>query len=140
MVPDRGKRGAGSTWLNDLNAIRTLRLTSPQAYPQRLILACSARSGRTFLRSGWGECIVPGGSIIISDGERAVWTGGGRAGHYREKAAPFKELASVELQPRVRAQLLGLAAEYDQLAELRPPGTSPRSLILLSGSAGDAEG
>ena len=80
------------------------------------------------------------GSVIISDGERAVWTGGGRAVHYREKAAPFKALASVELQPRARAQLLGLAAEYDQLAEMRPPGTSPRSLILLNGSAGDAEG
>ena len=86
-----------------------------------------------------GECIVPEGSVI-SDGEWAVWTGGGRAAHYREKATHFKELAKVELQPRARAQLLGLAAEYDQLAELRPPGTSPRSLILLNGSAGDAEG
>ena len=41
-----------------------------------------------------------------------------RAARHREKAAHFKELASVELQPRARAQLLGLAAEYDQLAEI----------------------
>ena len=82
---------------------------------------------------------MPGGSVI-SDGKGAVWTGGGRAAHYREKAIHFKELANVELQPRARAQLLGLAAEYDQLAEMRLPGTTPRSLILLNGSAGDAEG
>ena len=63
---------------------------------------------------------------VISDGERAVWTGGGRVAHYREKAAHFKELASAELQPRARAQLLGLAAEYGQLAEtpLPKPGAN----------------
>jgi hypothetical protein len=71
-----------------------------------------------------GERIVPGGSII-SDGEGAVWTGGGRAAHYREKAAHFKELASVELQPRARAQLLGLAAEYDQLCRDEATGNKP---------------
>jgi len=136
MVPDRGKRGAGSTWLNDLNAIRTLRLTSPQAYPQRLILACSARSGRTFLRFRLGGMHRAWGSVIISDGERAVWTGGGRAVHYREKAAHFKELASVELHPRARAQLLGLAAEYDQLAEMRLPETGPGSLLLVGVKVG----
>ena len=76
---------------------------------------------------------MPGG---IGDGERAVCTGGGRAAHYREKATHFKELASVELQPRARAQLLGLAAEYDQLAELRLPGTSPRSLIFAERISG----
>jgi hypothetical protein len=70
---------------------------------------------------------VPGGSAI-SDGERAIWTGGGRAAHYREKAAHFKELASAELQPRARAQLLGLAFEYDQLAEARAPKPSANTL------------
>ena len=69
---------------------------------------------------------MPVGSEI-SGGERAVWTGGGRAAHYREKEAPFKELASVELQPRVRAQLLGLAAEYDQLADAKPGKPSASS-------------
>src|SRR5438477_7505652 len=39
---------------------------------------------------------------------------------YRQKAAHFKEMASSEEQPRVRAQLLGLAAEYDQLADSNP--------------------
>ena len=40
-----------------------------------------------------------------------------RAARHREKAAHFKELASIELQPHARAQLLGLATEYDRLAE-----------------------
>ena len=39
---------------------------------------------------------------------------------YRQKATHFKEMASSEVQPRVRAQLLGLAAEYDQLADSNP--------------------
>ena len=39
---------------------------------------------------------------------------------YRQKATHFKEMASSEEQPRVRAQLLGLAAEYDQLADSNP--------------------
>jgi hypothetical protein len=82
-----------------------------------------------------GECIVPGGSAI-SDGERAIWTGGGRAAHYREKAAHFKELASAELQPRARAQLLGLAFEYDQLAEARPPKPSANTLPAEPEQAG----
>ena len=51
-----------------------------------------------------------------------------RAACYREKAAHFKELASIELQPRARAQLLGLASEYDQLAEARPPKPSADAL------------
>jgi hypothetical protein len=61
------------------------------------------------------------GEPVLSDSERAVWS-------YRQKAAHFKDLASVELQPRARAQLLGLASEYDQLAETRlskPSGGSP---------------
>ena len=64
------------------------------------------------------------GEPVLSDSERAVWIGEGRAAHYRQKAAHFKELASVELQPRARAQLLGLALEYDQLAETRLPKPS----------------
>ena len=79
---------------------------------------------------------MPGGSAAISNGERAVGTAGGRAAHYREKAAHFKELASVELQPRARAQLLGLAAEYDQLAEMRLPGTSRGSLLFAARKVG----
>ena len=51
-----------------------------------------------------------------------------RAARYREKAAHFKELASIELQPRARAQLLELASEYDQLAETTPPKPSANSL------------
>ena len=43
-----------------------------------------------------------------------------RAVRYRQKATHFKEMASSEEQPRVRAQLLGLAAEYDQLADSNP--------------------
>lgn len=48
-----------------------------------------------------------------------------RAIRYRQKAAHFKELASIELQPRVRAQLLGLAKEYDELAEINRRNTMP---------------
>ena len=61
-----------------------------------------APSGRTFSRLGvirLGECMMPG-EPVLSDSERAVWIGEGRAAHYRQKAAHFKELASVELQPR----------------------------------------
>ena len=76
------------------------------------------------------------GEPVLSDSERAVWIGEGRAAHYRQKAAHFKELASVELQPRVRAQLLGLAAEYDQLAEMRLPETGPGSLLLVGVKVG----
>ena len=43
-----------------------------------------------------------------------------RAVRYRQKATHFKEMASSEEQPRVRAQLLGLAAEYDQLSDSNP--------------------
>src|SRR5436305_13080640 len=39
---------------------------------------------------------------------------------YRQKATRFIEMAISELQPRVRARLLGLAAEYDQLADSNP--------------------
>ena len=40
-----------------------------------------------------------------------------RADRYRQKAAHFKDMASTETHPRVRAQLLGLAKEYDELAD-----------------------
>ena len=42
-----------------------------------------------------------------------------RAVRYRQKAAHFKEIASTETCPRVRVQLLGLAEEYDQLADVK---------------------
>jgi hypothetical protein len=74
------------------------------------------------------------GEPVLSDSERAVWIGEGRAAHYRQKAAHFKELASVELQPRARAQLLGLASEYDQLAETRLPKPSGSSLLTRAGN------
>jgi hypothetical protein len=41
-----------------------------------------------------------------------------RASRYRRQAEQFERLA-IELQPRARAQLLGLAAEYDQLADTK---------------------
>ena len=40
-----------------------------------------------------------------------------RAVHYGEQAEKFRKLASMEEQPRARAQLLGLAADYSQLAD-----------------------
>jgi hypothetical protein len=40
--------------------------------------------------------------------------------HYRQRAAHFKQLASIELQPRARAQFIGLAEEYDRLADDGP--------------------
>ncbi len=48
-----------------------------------------------------------------------------RAIQYRQKAAHFKELPSAGAHPRVRAQLLGLAKEYDELAEINPRNTMP---------------
>lgn len=41
-----------------------------------------------------------------------------RATRRREQAKHFQRLASTELQPRARAQLLGLAEEYEQLADM----------------------
>ena len=70
----------------------------------------------------------------MSDSERAVWIGEGRAAHYRQKAAHFKELASVELQPRARAQLIGLAEEYDRLADDGPRKLSAEFLRLRGGN------
>jgi len=40
--------------------------------------------------------------------------------HYHQRAAHFNQLASIELQPRARAQLIGLAEEYDRLADDGP--------------------
>lgn len=59
-----------------------------------------------------------------------------RAIRCRQKAEGFRQLASIELQPRARAQLLGLAAEYDQLAEMRLPETGPGSLLLVGVKVG----
>jgi hypothetical protein len=64
-----------------------------------------------------------------------------RAVGYRQKAAHFKEMASTETHPRVRAQLLGLAKEYDELADtgprkpsvnvrVREPGTTYRGSLF----------
>jgi len=53
-----------------------------------------------------------------------------RAISYRQKAAHFKQLASIELHPRARAQLIGLAEEYDRLAEDGPRKLSARLLRL----------
>ena len=53
-----------------------------------------------------------------------------RAIRYRQKAAGFKQLASIELLPRARAQLIGLAEEYDRLADDGPRKLSPGSLLL----------
>ena len=50
-----------------------------------------------------------------------------RAIRCRQKAEGFRQLASIELQPRARAQLLGLAAEYDQLADAKPGKPSASS-------------
>ena len=57
-----------------------------------------------------------------------------RAVHYRQKAAHFKELASIELQPRSRAQLIGLAEEYDRLADDGPRKLSAEFLRLRGGN------
>jgi hypothetical protein len=67
-------------------------------------------------------------------GERAVWTGGSRAAHYREHAKHFQRLASTELQPRARAQLLGLAAEYEQLADMNRNSRAPVRSIRECGT------
>ena len=53
-----------------------------------------------------------------------------RAVHYRQRAARFKQLASIELQPRSRAQLIGLAEEYDRLADDGPRKLSAEFLRL----------
>src|SRR5207248_7250343 len=54
-----------------------------------------------------------------------------RAVHYRQKAAHFKQLASIELQPRARAQLIGLAEEYDRLADDGPRNLNAEILRRL---------
>jgi hypothetical protein len=54
--------------------------------------------------------------------------------HYRQKATHFKEMASGEAQPRVRAQLLGLAAEYDQLADSNPRQPSGKLRVPRGGN------
>jgi|SRR5690349_15521801 len=55
-----------------------------------------------------------------------------RAARYREQAKHFQQLASTELQPRARAQLLGLAEEYNQLADMKPRQPSSSSLLMRS--------
>jgi hypothetical protein len=57
-----------------------------------------------------------------------------RAVRYRQKAAHFNELASTETHPRVRAQLLGLAKEYDQLADSNPRRPSGNLRIPRAGN------
>ena len=38
----------------------------------------------------------------------------GRVGRYREQVERFREIAKMEMQPRVRARLLELAEQYEQ--------------------------
>ena len=40
-----------------------------------------------------------------------------RAARYHERAERFREIAMMETQPRVRAPLLELAEEYEQLVD-----------------------
>ena len=40
-----------------------------------------------------------------------------RAARYREQAEHFRQIATMEAQPRARAQLLELAGEYQLLAD-----------------------
>jgi hypothetical protein len=40
-----------------------------------------------------------------------------RAARYHERAERFREIAIMETQPRVRARLLALAEEYEQLVD-----------------------
>jgi hypothetical protein len=40
-----------------------------------------------------------------------------RVARYREQAERFREIAMMELQPRVRARLLELAGEYQRLVD-----------------------
>jgi hypothetical protein len=48
-----------------------------------------------------------------------------RAARYHERAERFREIAKMEMQPRARARLLGLAGEYEQLADALA-GTRPQ--------------
>jgi hypothetical protein len=48
-----------------------------------------------------------------------------RAARYREQVERFREIANMETQPRARARLLGLAGEYEQLADALA-GPEPR--------------
>ena len=41
----------------------------------------------------------------------------GRVGRYREQVERFREIAKMETQPRVRARLLELAEQYEQLVD-----------------------
>jgi hypothetical protein len=43
-----------------------------------------------------------------------------RATQYRDQAEHFQLLATVEMQPRARAQLLEIADQYRQLADTEP--------------------
>ena len=61
-----------------------------------------------------------------------------RAVRCRQKAAHFKEMASTETHPRVRAQLLGLAKEYDELADTGP--RKPRVNLLAPPSGNNLQG
>jgi hypothetical protein len=42
---------------------------------------------------------------------------GDRVARYREQVERFREIATMETQPRVRARLLELADEYEQLID-----------------------
>ena len=46
-----------------------------------------------------------------------AWSERGRIARYREQVERFREIAMIEMQPRVRARLLELAEEYEQLID-----------------------
>lgn len=79
---------------------------------------------RTFFCRDWGV-IMPRG--VLDAGRRAVQSE--RATHYREQAKHFERLASAETQPRTRARLLEVAAEYHELADLKPRKPSASSPV-----------
>ncbi|SRR6266545_369455 len=65
-----------------------------------------------------------------------------RAARYREQVERFREIAKMETQPRVRARLLELAEQYDQLGTIwsvkrreDPEGHRPRSASAIASPA-----
>ena len=58
--------------------------------------------------------------------------GSERADRYREQAEQFQKLAKMEEQPRVRARLLEIAGDYQNLAETEP--RKPSAELLGTGT------
>jgi hypothetical protein len=63
----------------------------------------------------------------------------GRAAIYRERAAHLRAMAEAEPDPELRAQLLDLARQYEDMADSAGPAPSNRGLVAahraLPGSA-----